>query len=55
MYDDYMILFSFQVNGTRVTHCTHVDVVNLIKCKLDLIDFLILMRKEKKTTNVFSD
>jgi hypothetical protein len=23
----------FQVNGTRVTHCTHIDVVNLIKCK----------------------
>lgn len=22
-----------QVNGTRVTHCTHIDVVNLIKCK----------------------
>lgn len=34
-----MILFLFQVNGTRVTHCTHVDVVNLIKCKLVCIDF----------------
>ncbi|CAF1672199.1 unnamed protein product, partial [Adineta ricciae] len=22
-----------KVNGTRVTHCTHIDVVNLIKCK----------------------
>ncbi|CAF2778792.1 unnamed protein product [Rotaria sp. Silwood2] len=26
-----------KVNGTRVTHCTHVDVVNLIKSKLDFI------------------
>lgn len=25
--------FLFQVNGTRVTHLTHIDVVNLIKCK----------------------
>lgn len=36
---NFHFFFVFQVNGTRVTHCTHVDVVNLIKCKFAFIYF----------------
>lgn len=37
----FWCVLSFQVNGTRVTHCTHIDVVNLIKCKLVLNIFAV--------------
>lgn len=39
IYLIFIFFFAIQVNGTRVTHCTHVDVVNLIKCKFAFIYF----------------